>query len=216
MENNLLDEIEIREINGYRTLRLGNKYHGKKMIKHPIFKKWYEEEKSKINKKFRIDEKINEILFCTSCKRYIYDTGKYFYNINCCEKPLFYQVCIYCGYIFYPEDYCCLRNSIKYCFKEYLIDGRYFCSWFEKDCIKSVPIIFKFLFVKTIMKAFFFRRQIGPEDYDSYGEKETKLFKLTLKITFLIELVYIFVFYFPLTIAYLIYLYFYFQISIIQ
>ena len=66
------------------------------------------------------------------------------------------------------------------------------------------------------MKAFFFRRQIGPEDYDSYGEKETKLFKLTLKITFLIELVYIYVFYFPLTIAYLIYLYFYFQISIIQ
>jgi len=215
MENNLLS-VTYQDIEGHKSLHFASKYFGKNMIKDPIFKKWYKEEKNKNKTKFRIDKDINEILLCRNCNKYLYDTNSYRNRIKCCEKAYQHRVCIFCGNIFYPKSYCCLRNSIKYSFREYLIDGLYFCSWFKKDCIKSVPIIFRFLFVKTIIKSFFFRRQINIEDRNTYGDKETLLFKLALKITFLLEILYIFIFYFPLTIAYFIYLYFYFQISLNQ
>ena len=205
-----MSEIEFREIEGHRAIHLGNNYFGKNMLKDPIFKKWYKEEKNKINEKFRIDEDRNEILFFKNFKVYLYDTDRYANKIECCKKPDQRRVCIYCGNLFFCERYCCLRNSIRYSFREYLLDGLYFWSSFGKDFLKSIPIIFRFLFVKTVIKAFFFRRQKLIGDYDTYGEKETFLFKLTLKITFLIEITYIFVFYFPLTINYLFYSYFYF------
>ena len=215
MENNLLSDVQFLNIKGHRALQLKNNYRGKNIKKDPIFKKWFKEEEGKNDLKYRFDEDPNILLFCTRCQTYIYDkTDKCPDSLKCCNKPCLRRVCLFCGQIFFTEDYCCLRNSLLYSFKEYLIDGRYFCSWFGKDCIKSVPIIFRYLFIKTIMKACFFKRQTKKDIFEAYGEKETFLFKIILKITFLIEILYIFVFYFPLTIAYLIYLYFYFHISL--
>ena len=158
---NLLSDTQFRIVENHRLFQIKNNYIGKNIKKDPIFKKWFIEEESKNKIKFRIDEDVNILLFCIECKTYIYDN--YFRNtghIICCHHPKQYRVCLYCGQIFFSESYCCLRNSLLYSFREYLIDGHYYCSWCEKDCIKSFPFMFKFFFAKTIMKAFFFRRQI--------------------------------------------------------
>ena len=216
MENKFLNDAEFQNIEGYKALHFTNKYVGKNILKDPTFNNWYKEEKTKNNKKFRIDEDRNEIIFCSNCQNYLYDTNRYLKRIKCCERPCQRRVCIYCGSIFYSQSYCCLANSIKYSFREYLIDGLYFCSCCGKDCIKSVPIIFKFLFVRTIINAFFFRRQIRIEKYDSFDDKENFLFKFVKIVVYALEIIYVFIFYFPLTVAYIIYLYFYFQISLNQ
>ena len=217
---NLLSDTEFRIVGSFRKFRLfqfKNNYLGKNILKDPIFKKWFKEEESKNKLKLRIDQNVNLLLFCDRCQTYIYDNYYNWLNmIKCCSSPRQSRVCLYCGQIFCSESYCCLRNSILYSFREYLIDGRYFCSWCGKDCIKSVPIIFRFLFAKTFMKAFFFRRKIENNKYETYGSKETLLFQTIINISFLLEIVYVFIFYFPLTIAYIIYLYFYFQISLNQ
>ena len=170
MENNLLDDVEFGEIPNInnqqcRTILFKNIYTGKNILNDFIFKKWYKEEKNKRNIKFRIDEDRNEILFCLQCHKYIYDTGRNLNQIKCCEDPNQKRICIYCGRIFYIESYCCLRNSIKYSFREYLLNGLYFCSCFGNHCIKSVPILFRFYFVETIIKAFFLRRQKEVDNY---------------------------------------------------
>ena len=216
MENNCLTDAEFLNVEGYKAFHFINKYTGKNLLKDPTFNNWYKEEKNKNNTKFRIDEDRNEIIFCSNCQNYLYDTNRSSNRIKCCNYPHQRRVCIYCGSIFYPQSYCCLRNSIKYSFREYLIDGLYFCSWCGKDCIKSIPIIFKFLFVNTIINAFFFRRQIRIEDFDTFGDKENLYFKFLKIVTYALEFIYLFIFYFPLTIAYIIYLYFYFQISLNQ
>ena len=221
MENNLLEDVEFYEIlnnnnQQYRAILFKNIYTGKNMLNDSIFKKWYKEENKKRNIKFRIDEDRNEILFCLQCHKYIYDTDRYLNQIKCCEDPSQKRICLYCGQLFYVESYCCLRNSIKYSFREYLLNGLYFCSCFGNHCIKSVPIVFRFYFVETIMKAFFLRRQREVDNIDTFLDKETTLSKLTLKIIFVLEIVYIFIFYIPLTFIYIIYLFFYFQISLNQ
>ena len=129
MENNLLSDIQFRIIDGHRALQLKNNYKGKNLKKDPAFKKWFKEEEEKNDLKYRFDTDVNILLFCTECQTYIYDkTNNSTNSMKCCHNPSQRRVCLYCGKIFIREAYCCLRNSLLYCFKEYLIDGRYYCS----------------------------------------------------------------------------------------